>query len=392
MSWINKYDWRKSMALSLWLLLGLGVLVLLAAAVRSTKDRRCTGLEISISGSGKSLFIDETEVRRILAEHVGDRVQGLSVSRFNLHAIEQAIRKDIWIKDASLFFNNNGILRVKVIEREPVARVFSRSGGSFYVDSSMMILPLSNLFSARLPVFTGFPTDHRVLIKRDSLLLKQVCNLGMFIMEDSLRMSMIEQVDITPAGEFELIPKLGNIVIAFGDASGPEEKFNRLLLFYKKVLLKGNLNRYGKISLKYEGQVVASIRGKEEIIADSVRTLELLKLIALESERKAGDSNQRFSQDYERISGDSSLIRTPAERESLSESVAPSGVTVSVKPKVIPTAAAVKTAAPVKKAVKPVSKSKTNVKLKKEEKKSKVPKATKAPKAVMNKSNNKNKN
>jgi len=211
-------------------------------------------------------------------------------------------------------------------------------------------------------------------------------------MEDSLRMSMIEQVDITPAGEFELIPKLGNIVIAFGDASGPEEKFNRLLLFYKKVLLKGNLNRYGKISLKYEGQVVASIRGKEEIIADSVRTLELLKLIALESERKAGDSNQRFSQDYERISGDSSLIRTPAERESLSESVAPSGVTVSVKPKVIPTAAAVKTAAPVKKAVKPVSKSKTNVKLKKEEKKSKVPKATKAPKAVMNKSNNKNKN
>jgi cell division protein FtsQ len=393
MNWIKKYNWRKTIALSIWLLIGLGVLVLLAAAVRSTKDRRCTGLEISISGSGKSLFIDEAEVRRILAEHVGDRVQGLSVSRFNLHAIEKAIRQDIWIKDASLFFNSDGVLKIKVKEREPVARIFSRNGGSFYVDSSLMILPLSNLFSAKLPVFTGFPTDHRVLIKRDSLLLRQVCNLGIFILEDSLRMAMIEQVDITPAGEFELIPKVGNLVVAFGDGSDLEGKFNRMMLFYKKVLLKGNLNRYGKISLKYDGQVVASQKGKEEAVADSVRTLELLKLIALESERKAGDSSQRFSQDYDRISADSSLIRAPMEREPLSESVASSSAAAAMKTKDTKTAGAAKPAAvkptankpvaPVKKLVKPAAKPKSNSKPKKEEKK---------PKAVMNKSNNKNKN
>lgn len=372
--------------LAVWLLIGLGGLLLLAASVRSTKERRCTGLEITISGSGRSLFIDEAEVRRILVEHVGSRVQGLPVAQFDLHAIEKAIRKDIWVKDASLFFNNNGALRIKVTEREPVARIFSRNGGSFYVDSSLMILPLSNLFSARLPVFTGFPTDHRVLIRRDSLLLRQVCDLSRFIQEDSLLSAMVEQVDITPSGEFEIVPKLGDMVIAFGDATNAAEKFRRILLFYKEVLLKGNMGRYNRISVKYDGQVVASQRGKEEIAADSLRTLELLKAIALESERKAGDSSQRFSNDYEKSSVDSSLIRNPVERETIEEATSKSS-------------AAMKTATPAVTPVSPVNKNKPAVAAKKDLKKSKTAapvvkqkKEERKPKVIMSKSNKKNKN
>jgi len=58
--------------------------------------------------------------------------------------MESLLEKNVWIKDAQLFFDNNGILRVSVTEREPIARVFTREGNSFYIDSSGVQLPLSD--------------------------------------------------------------------------------------------------------------------------------------------------------------------------------------------------------------------------------------------------------
>ena len=55
---------------------------------------------------------------------------------------------------------------------------------------------------------------------------------------DPFWMAQIDQVDITPTDTFELIPKLGNQVIRFGNADNYEEKFNKLLAFYKQVQTK----------------------------------------------------------------------------------------------------------------------------------------------------------
>ena len=40
----------------------------------------------------------------------------------------------------------------------------------------------------------------------------------MAIRKDSFSMAMIEQVDITPQRNFEIIPKFGNTIIVLGDA------------------------------------------------------------------------------------------------------------------------------------------------------------------------------
>ncbi|MBK6829167.1 MAG: hypothetical protein IPG86_20990 [Chitinophagaceae bacterium] len=61
-----------------------------------------------------------------------------------------------------------------VEEREPVARIFTSGGNTFYIDSSNTMLPLSEKFSARLPVFTGFPSEAKVLSKADSNLLNDI--------------------------------------------------------------------------------------------------------------------------------------------------------------------------------------------------------------------------
>ena len=53
------------------------------------------------------------------------------------------------------------MLKVIVEQRIPIARMFSSSGGSFYIDSSGQRMPLSEKMSAKLPVFTDYPIDER---------------------------------------------------------------------------------------------------------------------------------------------------------------------------------------------------------------------------------------
>ncbi len=137
----------------------------------------------------------------------------------------------------------------------------------------------------------------------------------MAIQKDSFRMAMIEQVDITPQRQFELIPKLGNAVVAFGDANDIDAKFNKLQLFYQHVATKVGWNKYSIIDLQYQNQIVAKIKGAEDQLADSVRTLQLLQQIAQDAETKSSDSLHLIAQDNEENSTNVSLVMQSMQRE-----------------------------------------------------------------------------
>jgi hypothetical protein len=138
---------------------------------------------------------------------------------------------------------DNEVLKVSIEEREPIARLFSTSGTSFYIDSMLFKLPLSDTYSAKVPVFTGFPSDKTILSELDSIILKQVKRLSMAIQKDSFHTAMIEQIDITPQLTFEFIPKIGNQLIQFGTATDIDAKLYKLKLFYKKVIAIESWNK-----------------------------------------------------------------------------------------------------------------------------------------------------
>ncbi|MGM3198787.1 cell division protein FtsQ/DivIB, partial [Bacillus cereus group sp. BC241] len=85
--------------------------------------------------------------------------------------METSLETNPWVRNAEMYIDNQQVLQVLIEERQPVARVFTIQGGSFYVDSSGMRLPLSEKLSARVPMFTGFPSDNVKLSKPDSVLL-----------------------------------------------------------------------------------------------------------------------------------------------------------------------------------------------------------------------------
>ena len=325
---INKKNIIKFFTALLWVLVGAGCITLLVSAVHSKENKYCNGVEINITGVSNTFFIDKTDVYNIIKNYGGDSTQKKSLASIDLKKIERALEKDVWIKNAELFFDNNNFLKVTVEEREPIARLFTMTGNTFYIDSSCTILPLSDKFSARLPVFTGFTSDASILSKPDSTLLCNIKNISIKILADSFLMAMIDQVDIAANRTFEMVPKLGKQRILFGEATDVDAKFSKLKLFYKGVITQAGWNRYSVINLQYKNQVVASIRGKEDIAADSLRTMQLIKFIAEDAAKRSADSSQVFLPETDKRVSDSSLIQQSIERDD--EGVAPAATAAPV--------------------------------------------------------------
>jgi cell division protein FtsQ len=319
MGFFKRYKIKKIALATLWLLLGCGSTFLLVAAVRKNDQKKCKGININITGVSNHYFIDQGDVKKIISTYAGDKLMGQPIENFDLGKMEKALKKEIWIRDAEMFFDNNDVLQAAIEEREPVARVFTSGGATFYIDSSLMMLPLSEKFSARLPVFTGFPSEAKVLKRTDSMLLKDIRDISTAIQQDPFLMAMIDQVDITGERNFEMLPKMGNELIVFGDGSDAAEKFRKLKLFYKNVLLKTGWSRYSVISLQYKGQVVGKIRGAEDVTADSLRTVQLMAVIAANAEKMAADSVKTFAQDSEKNTADSTMVLQSLQRDETME-------------------------------------------------------------------------
>ena len=294
--------------------MGTGTIVLLAAAIRIKDSKKCTGVEINIKAISSNFFVDKGDILNIITAGSNGNLLDRVVSSFDLQAIEMELEKNIWVKRAQLFFDNNEKLHVNVIEREPLARVFSNLGTTFYVDKDLSMLPLSEKFSARLPIFTNFPSDKKVLLPSDSSLLRDIISISLAIQKDSFHMAMIEQIDITAQQTFEMLPKFGNAVIVVGDAKNIENKLSKLRLFYKEIMVKAGWNMYSEINIQYNNQVVAKRKGADDVKADSLRTLQLIQLIAENAQRLSEDSLQTIIQDNEKNSANSSLIQQSMER------------------------------------------------------------------------------
>ncbi len=290
MSENKRYSAKRILGSLLWALLGLAIVVLLGAAMNLKNSKRCKGANINIVGVQANCFIDKKEITNTLETIAGGGLKGKQLSSFNLSSIENILEKNQWIKSAELYFDNNEILRVNVTEREPVARIFTSAGSSFYIDTALARLPLSDKFSARVPMFTNFSANTNALTKADTNLLKDIKNLSNYILKDAFWMAQIDQVDITANRTFEMIPKIGNQVIAFGNADNYEQKFNKLLTFYKEVETKVGWNKYSKIDVEYNNQIVAVKRGAEDIIQDSLRTKQIMQMLVANAQKAANDS------------------------------------------------------------------------------------------------------
>ena len=259
----------RGLLLVFWIALSVGALTLLISAMETKNAKPCNGYQIAIQGAKQGDFVDQKDVLRIL-NGISGAIKGKPMKEFDLKKMEDALEQNPWIENAELYFDNNRELQVKVTEKDPLARIFTIEGTSFYIDSTLDRMPLNEKFTPRLPVFTNFPSDKKVLRGKDSALMKEVKDISLFLLQDSFWMAEIDQVDINPSREFEMVPKVGNHIVVFGNGEDIAAKFRKLYIFYNDVLNKTGWNRYSAVNLSYKNQVVATRKDMKSIRSDTL--------------------------------------------------------------------------------------------------------------------------
>ena len=288
-----KANIRKTGVIAIWCGLAIGVSVLLIAAINKKNSRSFQGIAVKINDGKPAMFIDKKEVVHLLAPNGIEQWNQKKLASFDLQQLETRIRNNAWVNDVQLYFDNNEMLQVRITERQPVARIFAVDGKSFYIDSSGVQLPVVGRLALRLPLFTGYPADRFARHGHDSLLSQQVRTLALFMGNDSFWSAAIEQINIVAGRQFEMVPVIGNHIIDFGDGSDYQDKFHRLLLFYRQVMAVKGFDSYARVKLAYAGQVVGTKKGGYMSRADS--------LLAIKNVRELIRTAQRMDNDTARL-------------------------------------------------------------------------------------------
>jgi len=271
----------------LWCLLGGGVLALLVAAINSKNSSGCQGLEVEINGGGKARFLNKKDLMVMLENNGLKDWRNKKAASFNLLQMESLLKRNSWVRDVQIYFDNNQILKIRIQEREPVARLFNTSGLSFFIDSSGVQMPLSERNVFRLPVFTGYPSE-KFGTRKDSALNSQIKNLASFLNRDAFWSGQIQEVHILGGKNFQMTPLIGNQLIEFGDGSDLENKFRRLLIFYREVIAKTGFEKYTGINLAFANQVIATRKQGVISRADSIQARKnIMEMIRMAQKMEA---------------------------------------------------------------------------------------------------------
>lgn len=251
----RKISIRKILQLFVTLVVTTCCVIAMVSASRIEESKMISSVAVHIRNDKKYHFIEQQEIMDLAINKDNIDITHTPVSKLNLHAMEQRILSDPWISGAQVYVDNDRVLQMHVTQRIPVVRVFQRNTVSYYMDTTLSIMPLSRNYIYYTSVVTNVPE-----IKNDSIswaLRQQIVSMVRHIQHDSFWNAQISQVIVDSVGMFELVPMIGNQRVIFGDVANMNEKFNNLFVFYKNVLNKIGWDKYETLDVRYKDQVVA---------------------------------------------------------------------------------------------------------------------------------------
>ncbi len=239
-----------------WVKISLVVLVIgyLSFAVKmfayKSDETICPRIRVTIADAQNLNFVSKEDVQNLLQDKSVYPI-GVRLDHINTDRLENYLKGKSRIKTAECFKTPNGELNVRVTQREPILRV-KGIYGDYYVDSERKMMPTSTIFTAYVPIATGYVTKE--------MSLGELGEFALFLRDHSFWNAQIEQIDVAKNGEVTLVPRVGDQLILMGTLENYQDKLDRLYALYVNGFNKIGWNKYKQITLKYEGQVVCTKR------------------------------------------------------------------------------------------------------------------------------------
>ena len=256
MSEERKISSKKVLRFSIGALLVAVFMVALVAASRQQNNKAIKGMEVHLNDEHEFSFLQRKDIEALLLRNRNIDLAQTAISKLDLRLMEDIARTNPWVAKADIFVDNRQVLQVNITQREPVARIFDINGSSYYMDSLLNTMPVSQGYAYPAPVFTNVP-----VLRNDSIqanLHQKIAYLSEMIGRDSFWHAQVTQIEVQPDQTFVLIPLFGDQRILIGDTANVQEKLKHLFAFYKNVSGKIGWDKYETLDVRYKNQVVAS--------------------------------------------------------------------------------------------------------------------------------------
>lgn len=231
---------------------------LIAFSERKLDGLVCKDIVIELDNSLENHFMDEADVLR-LVEGSGQSIKGTSLDHIDLRAIEKRLKQDKHILDADLYGDLKGNLVVNVELRRPIARIVQSDAPDAYIAEDGVVMSVSEKYTSRVVLISGAYSKQLMEIgdlnKHEEG--KKLLEMIEFINDDKFWKAQVAQLDINSHGKITILPQVTGQLVEFGKAEDMENKFRKLMIFYKEILPTRGWTRYERVSLEYEGQIIA---------------------------------------------------------------------------------------------------------------------------------------
>lgn len=218
-------------------------------------------------------FIDEKDIREIVrksnpAKKVGD---------IDIPELEKKLNQLPAVDSANVYLNLNGSLNLDIRQKVPAFRL-NKNGRDFYVDTKGVEFPISKNYSFPCMLVTGDVQQSEYI---------KVAELVDKIDKDDFSKKYFIGISKEKGG-YNLLTSQGNYKVEIGDLDNINLKVKGFKTFVEKFLIYQQPEKYTKISVKYDNQIVTTLNPhfEENDSLINIGRKELAKVPILDKNKK----------------------------------------------------------------------------------------------------------
>lgn len=272
---------RRFFCIALQVVVWLAIVAYLVFAARhcrgEQRSEKLHKIEIDVTDYDSLQIVSPEAVRGWLAD-AGVALEGMGLEEVDTDRIMAVVGAQPFVRGVRAWTEQSGTLHVTLSQRRPIMRVARGGGDDFYISDDLWVLPTRMGCAEWVPIVTGEfglpfetgwsgelrePEDGNSLRQNYTFFLKLI-DFVRLTANDPFWNANIVQINVRgKAGapewkepDIELIPRVGNHVIALGTTEDAQAKLAKLKLFYRNVLDHEGWDRYGLIDIRYNNQVV----------------------------------------------------------------------------------------------------------------------------------------
>ncbi|MEO2085452.1 MAG: FtsQ-type POTRA domain-containing protein [Marinoscillum sp.] len=206
--------------------------------------------EIVVNSENK--FLDRYQIESLITE----KMDKDSIIK-NVNIIEKNILANPFVKEIKLYQDLSNKLIVDLVQYQPIARLVSENKKDFYIDLHGNIFPTSTKFSERvLLIHTADNINFDLININSTDYGKKIFTMINYIINDTFLSKIISEIDINYNKNIIIYPQVSKQKIIFGYPEQIDVKFDKLMLFYKKILPAKGWNTYKTVNLKFKNQII----------------------------------------------------------------------------------------------------------------------------------------